>query len=45
VIGTAKRVATAPLKRIPIFINSPRRLTECSFDIARTPNAATIDVE
>src|SRR5580704_1757013 len=34
-MGTASVVATNPLKRIPIFINSPRRETVFSFDIIR----------
>src|SRR3989442_3402239 len=34
-IGTASAVATNPLNRIPIFMNSPRRVSIGSFDIVR----------
>src|SRR5258708_871572 len=34
-MGTASAVATRPLNRIPIFINSPRRESVFSFDIIR----------
>src|SRR5580692_7604154 len=34
-IGTASAVATTPLNRIPIFMNSPRRESVFSFDIVK----------